>query len=61
MVSTGGDNRTQEIYALLGPIYRIGERGIIVRDDIKVPLDISKLKGLKAAVIKNYAIGAFLR
>ena len=34
---------------------------IIVRDDIRDVLDISKLKGLKVAVIKNYAIGALLR
>ena len=41
--------------------YIESQRVIIVRDDIKDPLDISKLKGLKAAVIKNYAIGALLR
>ena len=48
-------------YMLFSAPYIESQRVIIVRDDIKDPLDISKLKGLKAAVIKNYAIGALLR
>ena len=48
-------------YMLFSAPYIESPRVIIVRDDIKDPLDISKLKGLKVTVIKNYAIGALLR
>ena len=48
-------------YMLFSALYIESPRVIIVRDDIKDPLYISKLKGLKVAVIKNYAIGALLR
>lgn len=34
---------------------------IIVRDDFKDALDVSDLKGVKVAVIKDYAIGSLLR
>jgi hypothetical protein len=34
---------------------------IIIRDDIKDALDISKLKDLKVPAIRNYAIGTLLR
>ena len=48
-------------YMLFSTPYIESPAVIIVRDDIKDALDISKLKGLKVAVIKNYAIGALLR